>query len=153
MERVLITTFTEEDLKTIISECIKEEFAKVKPLPGPNKSLTAHLRVKDLTMLLGVSKVTIGMWVKKGILKAYKLGNKRIYFKREEVEELLKQKEVPMKHITTFKQAAKDLDSDVWFRIKQLEKEWGMPIENIHNPEAEELKHHKLMRSRKVFHD
>jgi excisionase family DNA binding protein len=152
MEKLFFTSFTEDEFRDIIKQCLKEEVGKIKIMPESQKYPIAHLSVKDLTVLLGVSKVTIGSWVKKGILKAYKIGNKRIYFKKEEVEAVLKHQDAPIKHLTRFGTAAQQLDDQVWLKIKNHERKEGIPIEHQQNPEAERLKFLRTTKG-KNFHD
>src|SRR3954454_96588 len=140
MEQLLITTFSKEDFKTIIKECLKEEIGKIKVMPESQKFPVTHLTTKDLTLLFGVSKVTIGQWVKKGLFKAYKLGNKRVYFKKDEVETVLKEHNVPNNHKHNITQAHKNLSSQIWLKIKEKERaEEGMSFDTINDVEAEML--------------
>ncbi|MEO1517678.1 MAG: helix-turn-helix domain-containing protein [Bacteroidota bacterium] len=50
-----------------------------------SKTPPEYLTRKDVAKLLSISLVTLNDWRKKGILKAYKIGN-RVYFKRKEIE-------------------------------------------------------------------
>lgn len=52
---------------------------------------TEFLTRKEVAIMLHISLVTINDWVQKGILKAYKMGN-RVYFKASEVESSMIQK-------------------------------------------------------------
>jgi excisionase family DNA binding protein len=138
MEKLFFTAFTEEEFRQMIKICLKEEIGKIKIMPESHKYPMAHLSVKDMTILMGVSKVTIGQWVKKGILKAYKVGNKRVYFKREEVEDLLKKEDVPIKHIVRFEKARQDFDNQVWMQAKKEEKREKMIFNQVKDSVAEE---------------
>lgn len=54
------------------------------PVPQPEKLLTR----KEVAKLLGISFVTLHDWTKKGIVKAYRMGN-RIRYKQAEIMETL----------------------------------------------------------------
>lgn len=60
--------------------------------PQPTPSIEDELITrKDVAKMLRVSLVTISDWVDKGVLKAYKMGN-RVYFKPEEIKSSLVRK-------------------------------------------------------------
>lgn len=56
--------------------------------PNPQTDLLTR---REVAKMLHISLVTINDWVKKGVLKAYKAGN-RVYFKSSEIESALIQK-------------------------------------------------------------
>jgi excisionase family DNA binding protein len=58
---------------------------RVNQIPTTNQLPTDYLTRKQVKDLLHISIVTVDDWTQRGILKAYRLGN-RIYFKREEIE-------------------------------------------------------------------
>lgn len=59
--------------------------------PETNKSTSELITRNEASEILRVSLVTLNDWTKKGILPAYKCGN-RVYYKRSEVAESLKKK-------------------------------------------------------------
>lgn len=59
----------------------------------PNQSLEL-LTKSEVAKLLGVTPVTIRNYTKSGILKGYKMGNHRVYYKKNEVEKALTEIEV-----------------------------------------------------------
>ncbi|MEL6834564.1 MAG: helix-turn-helix domain-containing protein [Bacteroidota bacterium] len=61
-------------------ERLETQFQPVEPLQ--------YLTRRQVAEMLSISLVTVNDWRKKGILKAYKIGN-RVYFKRHEVEAAL----------------------------------------------------------------
>jgi excisionase family DNA binding protein len=60
------------------------------PQPAAN-TVTDYITRKEVARLFKVSVVTVHDWTKKGVLTAYKIGNK-VFFKRGEVESALVQK-------------------------------------------------------------
>jgi predicted site-specific integrase-resolvase len=49
-----------------------------------------YLTPKETTAFLNISVLTLWNWVKKGKLHKFSISTKKIYFKKEEVEGLLK---------------------------------------------------------------
>ena len=70
------------DRFTGIENMIKELKESIKPTTPPND----YLSRQDIATLFQVTVTTVHDWTRKGILKAYKVGN-RVYFKRAEVEQ------------------------------------------------------------------
>ena len=62
---------------------IKELKSQLQP-----KEPVHYLTRRQVAEMFAISLVTVNEWRKKGILKAYKIGN-RVYFKRNEVEAAL----------------------------------------------------------------
>lgn len=79
---------TKQSIKEIVDESIQgllyELSAKFKP-----KEPTEFLTRKDVSELLKVNISTVHNWTVKGVLKSYQIGEKRVYYKRLEVEEAL----------------------------------------------------------------
>jgi hypothetical protein len=136
MEKLVLTTLSREDLKEIFKECLKEEIGKIKILPESQNFPIAHLTVKDLTLLFHISKVTVRNWTLKGILKAYKTGN-RVFYKREEVESILKDSSNPLSDRLKYE---KIKGSGIWMKVKELEAKNGIPFEEDLGPAAELLR-------------
>ena len=77
------------DPETFKLEIVSEITSKIEEMKNslrPNSS--TWISRKQASDLLGVSLVTISDWSKKGILKAYRIGN-RVRFKLHEIEEVL----------------------------------------------------------------
>jgi hypothetical protein len=140
MEKLLMTTFSREDFKEIIKECLKEEIGKIKVLPESQNYPVTNLTVKDLTILFNVSKVTIRNWTLNGTLKVYRAGNKRVYYKKDEVESVLKAVDVPLSQKQKFERAQKEMESGTWLKIKELENKTGIPFKENQGFEAERLR-------------
>ena len=77
-----------DDFKTVISESISNELQKFRP-QEPEKQ-DELIKIEEVAKMLNVSKVTIFAWKKQGKIPFYRIANK-IYFKRNEVIESLKQ--------------------------------------------------------------
>ncbi len=61
------------------------------PQPTETETQSGFLSRREVAKFFGVSLVTVNDWTRKGILVAYKIGN-RVYFKRSEVEASLVKK-------------------------------------------------------------
>lgn len=87
MERnILFTQIPIDELKDIISICIRNELQK--NAKDKDTSSEELIKITDAVKLLGVSKVTIYKWREKGILPFYRISS-RIYFKKSELMEVL----------------------------------------------------------------
>ncbi len=82
MNTVQIQNLSVSDLKTIISETMKEEVKHLLPEPPQQ---TEYLTRKETANLLRVSLVTLHEWTRKGIVTGYRF-NSRIRYKQDEVE-------------------------------------------------------------------
>lgn len=71
-----------EKLDSLASD-IKSIHANFQPKEPPQ-----YLSRQQVADMFGISLVTVGEWTQKGILTAYRLGN-RVYFKRHEIEAAL----------------------------------------------------------------
>lgn len=90
----LLYVVNPEELKQLITDCLKEQIDTLKEqidtlkkefAPKEPDSLLTRDETKDL---LKISNFCIHNWMNKGILKHYKVGN-RTYFKRSEIEEIM----------------------------------------------------------------
>ena len=68
---------------------ITDQVESLKKIIGP-KEKVLYLSRKEVSRLLGISYPTLNEWSKKGILKAYRIGN-RVLYKSNEVDESLTQ--------------------------------------------------------------
>ena len=62
--------------------------------PAPNQTpdtLAGYITRREVAKLFKISLVTVHDWTRKGLLSAYKIGN-RVYYKRAEVEGALTKK-------------------------------------------------------------
>ena len=69
---------------------IEKAISDLKAQANPNRksNVSEYITRADVSRMLKVSIVTVSDWTRKGILTAYKCGN-RVYFKQAEVEEAL----------------------------------------------------------------
>jgi len=88
-QAILLKEVSTQQLKDLISESTRnalEQLSEQLQHSEPDEWLTR----KETSELLKISLVCLHDWVKKGILKHYKMGN-RTYFNRKEINELLRQ--------------------------------------------------------------
>jgi len=78
---------TEERLTQSILDGVEEKLNSFKENFHP-KELTKWITRNEVREILSISLVTVDKWTKKGILIAYRIGNKK-RFKRDEVENAL----------------------------------------------------------------
>jgi hypothetical protein len=78
---------TPEDLAILIKESVKQSLPSplLPPVDSPLKEILTR---RETANLFSISLVCLHDWIKKGILKPYKVGNKT-YFKRSEIMEVL----------------------------------------------------------------
>ena len=80
----VITTYSEEDFKTVLRDCIKSELSKSAP-PQTNPEIEEDLITENEARdCLQVSKVTLKVWRDKGLIPFYRFGT-RIRYKRSEL--------------------------------------------------------------------
>ncbi len=80
MEHILTTP---EELRSLISECLKQERQNISHAPEP-KLDTEYITRKQTAEILGISLPTLGLWSKTGVIPAYRIAS-RVRYKREEV--------------------------------------------------------------------
>jgi excisionase family DNA binding protein len=85
---------TPEQLRTVISETVKNEFARqftaVTSQTQTNEQQDELLTRKQAAKLLGVSLPTLNEWSKSGVVTGYRI-NTRVRYKRNELEKSLLQ--------------------------------------------------------------
>ncbi len=77
----------QEDLTASISKAVEKIFDRFKENFQP-KEPTIWITRKEVGEILSISLVSVDIWTKKGILTAYRIGNKK-RFKRTEIESAL----------------------------------------------------------------
>jgi excisionase family DNA binding protein len=86
MEGIKIITVTESELKAIINNALK---CALSELNAHQKEEEPEIITrKDVCEMFNISNVCVHDWIKRGILKPYKIGN-RTFFKRKEVMDYL----------------------------------------------------------------
>jgi excisionase family DNA binding protein len=86
--QLILTPLTISELKTIISETINAEVNRVLDVRDKKESAEDLLTRNETAKILGVSLVTLHMWVKENKIPAYKI-NTRVRFKREDVTKFI----------------------------------------------------------------
>ncbi|MDF2453991.1 MAG: Helix-turn-helix domain [Bacteroidota bacterium] len=84
---IILTQIHLDELKTIISNCLRDELNKGKEIE--TSSSDQLIKVDDAVKLFKVSKVTLYKWRVKGILPFHRISS-RIYFKKDEIMSALK---------------------------------------------------------------
>jgi hypothetical protein len=87
MSNFQIIQVTPEDLANLIQDSVKQLLPSptLHPVDSPTKEILTRIETANL---FSISLVCLHDWIKKGILKPYKVGNKT-YFKRSEIMEVL----------------------------------------------------------------
>ncbi len=86
-KNIIFTQIPLEELKEIISECVRNEVQKSSgQIVLPDDEL---IKIADAVKLFHVSNTTLFIWREKGILPYYRISS-RIYFKRSELLDALK---------------------------------------------------------------
>jgi excisionase family DNA binding protein len=84
--QILLQGITLENLQTTLLEGIDR---RIEELVNKDSAPVEYLTRKEVADLLSISLPTVHDWVNKGILKAYRMGN-RVYFKSSEVDQSLR---------------------------------------------------------------
>jgi len=82
---------TADDLRGMISECIKDALTLEMQVKTPEPIPEDLLSIEDIQKVFRVSKVTVHKWKKKGLLPFYKM-NRKVYFKKSEVIDAMQHK-------------------------------------------------------------
>lgn len=85
MEGISISEI-ENLIRTVVKEVLSEQsISEQKKLPSESN----YLSRKETSQLLKVSLVTLNNWANSGVLTPFRVGNKRILYKKEDVENAL----------------------------------------------------------------
>ena len=85
----LTVTLPLKEIKESLIEEVKKETIRI-PLPNQDKKDKLYTR-KETAEMMGVSTVTLDKWVKQGIITAYRVGNKQIRFRIEDIKKAIKE--------------------------------------------------------------
>lgn len=90
MQNVIMTQLTPNELTALINDGVKPHIENLfKQLSEQKPKGKEFLSRKETAQFYGISLVCLHDWMKKGIVKPYKTGN-RTYFRRDElVQQLL----------------------------------------------------------------
>jgi len=89
MQEVLFTQIPLDQFRSIISETVNCAFQNLKN-PDVKQEEDPFLKIGEVCKILGVSRVTVHTWKRKGILPFHRISRK-IYFKKSDVFAALKQ--------------------------------------------------------------
>ena len=81
MEKKLFTEMTAGELASVVAEAVAKALAGLNPHRAEGQKL---LTVQEAGLLMRVSKSTLWLWRRKGLVKARYLG-RRVYFDRDEL--------------------------------------------------------------------
>jgi excisionase family DNA binding protein len=87
-QTIQLLNITTNDLTNLIKEGIKSEISDLKKTLNPEHLESPHLTRRETAKFFGVSLNCINDWTRKGILRAYKVGQ-RTYFKRSELVQVM----------------------------------------------------------------
>ncbi len=87
---IQVTNINPNELVELITKGIKEQLKEfsIKLNSEPTELLKPHLTRKETANYFNVSLNCLNMWVNKGIIKSYKVGQ-RVFFKREEILQVM----------------------------------------------------------------
>lgn len=87
-QSIQLLNITTHDLTNLIKEGIKSELSEFKKSINPESLESPHLTRRQTAEFFGVSLNCVNDWTRKGILKAYKVGQ-RTYYKRSELMQVM----------------------------------------------------------------
>jgi len=93
MEKSLLVTLTTTELRSLIAEVVGDQLAQVVHTPTDSTESTTLLSRLQVAALFGVSKTTIDKWRRFRILPPEVKIASRVYFYKEQIMELVKQRQ------------------------------------------------------------
>ncbi len=87
MKNIILSPIPIEELREIITECLREELQK--SANNSNSDPNELIKIEDAAKLFQVSKVTLYKWRARGILPFHRISS-RIFFKKSELISALK---------------------------------------------------------------
>jgi hypothetical protein len=91
MENLILSSIPLNELRTVISETVKEEFEKRHSHQTPQLE-TEYISRKETARLLGISLVTLNDWSKRSLIPSYCIAS-RIRYRKEEVLKSINQRQ------------------------------------------------------------
>jgi excisionase family DNA binding protein len=85
-----ITIITLEELKVLVKTSVDNSLSEYYSQKSKKENLSQNFTVKDAANFLNVSELTIRNYIKRGLIKADRLGN-RIIINRVKLEDSLKE--------------------------------------------------------------
>jgi excisionase family DNA binding protein len=93
VQTIQMLNITPIELATLINDSIKVELTKLKETINPDSLESPHLTRRETAKFFGVSLNCVNDWTRKGMIKAYKVGQ-RTYFKRSELMQVMFNKKI-----------------------------------------------------------
>ena len=93
MEKSLLVTLTTTELRSLIAEVVGDQLAQVVHTPTDSTESPTLLSRLQVAALFGVSKTTIDKWRRFRILPPEVKIASRVYFYKEQIMELVKQRQ------------------------------------------------------------
>ncbi len=87
-QSIQMLNITPDELANLINQGIKKELIELKLSLNPEDLQTPHLTRRETAKFFDVSLNCVNDWVRKGILKPYKVGQ-RTYFSRSELLQVM----------------------------------------------------------------
>ena len=87
-DQLILSPITIGELKTVISETVANEVNRILAMHEKKEAADDLLTRSETAKILGVSLVTLHMWVRDGKLPAYKI-NTRVRFKRDDITKFI----------------------------------------------------------------
>lgn len=88
VQSIQMLNITPIDLANLIKDGIKSELSEIKKTLNPDHLESPRLTRRETAKFFDVSLNCVNDWTRKGILKAYKVGQ-RTYFKRSELLQVM----------------------------------------------------------------
>jgi len=93
MEKSLLVTLTTTELRSLIAEVVGDQLAQVVHTPTDSTESPTLISRLQVAALFGVSKTTIDKWRRYRILPPEVKIASRVYFYKEQIMELVKQRQ------------------------------------------------------------
>ena len=93
MEKSLLVTLTTTELRSLIAEVVGDQLAQVVHKPTDSTESPTLISRLQVAVLFGVSKTTIDKWRRFRILPPEVKIASRVYFYKEQIMELVKQRQ------------------------------------------------------------
>lgn len=85
----LIVTMQIQDLQKLVRDILNESFSRINPIKEKIKSKTNLISRLKVTQIFGITTTTLDKWRRCGILPPEIKVGSRIYFKKDEIDQLI----------------------------------------------------------------
>jgi hypothetical protein len=87
-QSIQMLNITPDELATLINQGIKRELSELKNSFNPENLENPHLTRRETAIFFDVSLNCVNDWERKGIIKGYKVGQRK-YFRRSELMQVM----------------------------------------------------------------